>query len=79
VVHRDILPGIGVRSKIFCHYCFYNESKCRICAEAKRRFFEKKRAKKLLLCWVMGVECAIAHDPAEQKSFCFFFFRKRSA
>jgi hypothetical protein len=28
------------------------------------RFFEKKRRKKLLLCQVMGVEAANAHDPA---------------
>jgi hypothetical protein len=31
--------------------------------KASGRFFEKKRRKKLLLCWGMGVGGAIAHDP----------------
>jgi hypothetical protein len=41
--------------------------------------FLKKAAPKISVSWAMGVGGANAHGQASQKSFCFFFYRKRSA
>jgi hypothetical protein len=42
-------------------------------------FSEEKEPKRLLLTWSMGCGRANAPGPESKKSFCFFFFRKRSA
>jgi hypothetical protein len=46
--------------------------------EASASFSEEKEAKRLLRCWVMGVDAANAPDPA-YKSFLRAFFQKSAA
>jgi hypothetical protein len=43
--------------------------------KGKASFCEQKEAKKLLLCWAMGVVADPAHGPASQK-FLRRFFQK---
>jgi hypothetical protein len=44
--------------------------------QGKRFFFEKKKQKTSAYCGPWG---ARASAPKDQKFFCFFFFKKRSA
>jgi hypothetical protein len=44
-----------------------------------RPFFFEKKNQKTFAPGDMGVGGATAHVPKEQKFFCFFFFKKRSA
>jgi hypothetical protein len=46
---------------------------------SKRGFFEKKPAKNFCSAGPEALALPPPPGPAEQKSFCFFFFRKRSA
>jgi hypothetical protein len=44
--------------------------------KASKRFFFEKKKQKTFAKWAPGVSPALAKD---QKFFCFFFFKKRSA
>jgi len=45
--------------------------------KGRKRFFFEKKKQKTFAYWMRGH--LSVHGPQEQKFFCFFFFKKRSA